>query len=54
MITLTQNNVKELEAFIVKLPYEYAAPLLQYLSKIAEEQKPKEDGTNTDSITTEL
>lgn len=51
MITLTENNVKELEAFIVKLPYEYAAPLLQYLSKLAEEQK---DGTNTDSITSEL
>jgi len=39
MINLSEENVKELEAFIQEMPVKYGLPLLQYLQKLAEEQK---------------
>ena len=39
MIQLTEENVKELEAFIQEMPTKFGLPLLQYLQKLAEEQK---------------
>lgn len=41
MIQLTEENVKELEAFIQEMPVKYGLPLLQYLQKLAQEQNEK-------------
>lgn len=45
MITLTTEQIKELEAFINTIPTAYGLPLLQFLGKIAQEQQTevKED-----------
>jgi hypothetical protein len=45
MITLNEQQVKELEAFINTIPTAYGLPLLQFLGKIAQEQQTevKED-----------
>ena len=42
MITLSQENLKELESFINKIPTEFGLPLLNFFGKLAEDQKPKE------------
>jgi len=36
MITLNQDNLKELEAFINKIPTEFGLPLLNFFGKLAE------------------
>ncbi len=41
MIQLTEENVKELEAYIQEMPVKYGLPLLQYLQKLAQEQNEK-------------
>ncbi len=38
MITLSADQVKELEQFINTIPTAYGLPLLQFLGKIAQEQ----------------
>jgi hypothetical protein len=38
MITLNETQVKELEAFIQEMPTKFGLPLLNFLSKIAQEQ----------------
>lgn len=45
MITLNEQQVKELEQFINTIPTAYGLPLLQFLGKLAQEQKTevKED-----------
>jgi len=48
MINLSEENVKELEAFIQEMPTKFGLPLLQYLQKLAEEQN-----TNAESGSTE-
>lgn len=40
MITLNETQVKELEAFIQEMPTKFGLPLLNFLSKIAQEQNP--------------
>lgn len=48
MITLNQDNLKELEAFINKIPTEFGLPLLNFFGKLAEEQKPKDEAKVVD------
>jgi hypothetical protein len=41
-MNLTEQHLKDLEAFLLEVPAKYANPILQFLSKIAQEQAPKE------------
>jgi hypothetical protein len=49
MITLSEQQVKELEAYLLELPAKYANPIFQFLGNLAKEQgvqqaeAPKED-----------
>jgi hypothetical protein len=43
MIKLSEDNLKELDAFLQEMPTKFGLPLLQYFAKLAEEQKPKEE-----------
>lgn len=43
MINLSEQNLKELEAFINEMPTKYGLPLLEFFAKLANEQKPKEE-----------
>ena len=40
MITINNDQLKELEAFINQIPTAYGLPLLQFLSKLNAEQNP--------------
>ena len=42
-MTLSQENLKELEAYLLEIPAKFANPVLQFLGKIAQEQAPKEE-----------
>jgi hypothetical protein len=42
MINLSEQNLKELEAFINEMPTKYGIPLLEFFGKLAKEQKPEE------------
>jgi len=42
MITLSEEKLKELDMFIQELPTKFGLPLLQFINKIIEEQKPKD------------
>jgi len=41
MVTLTKEQVKELEAYLLEVPAKYANPILGFLSKLAQEQNPQ-------------
>jgi hypothetical protein len=41
MITLNEQQLKDLEAFINQIPTAYGLPLLQFLGKINAEQNPQ-------------
>lgn len=41
MLQLSEQQVKDLEAFIQTIPTAYGLPLLQFLGKIAQEQNPQ-------------
>jgi hypothetical protein len=41
MLTLNEQQIKELEAFINTIPTAYGLPLLQFLGKLAQEQNPQ-------------
>jgi hypothetical protein len=43
MITLSEENIKELELFFQDMPTKFGMPLLSFFGKLAEEQKPKEE-----------
>lgn len=43
MITLSEDKVKELEAFFQEMPTKYGLPLIQFFGKLAEEQTPKKE-----------
>jgi len=45
MITINQDQIKELEAFINTIPTAYGLPLLQFLGKIAQEQNQPTEST---------
>jgi len=42
MITLSEENLKELNLFIQEIPTKYGVQLIQFFNKLSEEQKPKE------------
>jgi len=42
MITLSEQNLKDLETFINEMPTKYGLPLLEFFGKLAKEQKPEE------------
>jgi hypothetical protein len=44
-MNLTEQQIKDLEAYLLEIPAKYANPILQFLGKIAQEQAPKEDVT---------
>jgi hypothetical protein len=41
MITLNEEKLKELDMFIQEMPTKFGLPLIQFINKIIEEQKPK-------------
>jgi hypothetical protein len=43
MITINEQQLKDLESFINTIPTAYGLPLLQFLGKLNAEQNPKED-----------
>ena len=43
MLQLNQDQVKELEAFLLEIPAKYANPIFQFLGKIAQDNAPKEE-----------
>jgi hypothetical protein len=45
MITINQDQIKELEAFINQIPTQYGLPLLQFLGKLNAEQNPSQEST---------
>ncbi len=47
MITINQEQLKELEAFINQIPTAYGLPLLQFLGKLNAEQNPQTPIHNT-------
>ena len=40
MITINNDQLKELEAFINQIPTQYGLPLLKFLGKLNAEQNP--------------
>ena len=45
MLTLTETQIKELEAFLLEIPAKYANPIFQFLGKAAQDNAPKEEKT---------
>jgi hypothetical protein len=43
MITLSEEKVKELDAFFQEMPTKYGLPLMQFFGKLVEEQTPKKE-----------
>lgn len=43
MITLNQEQVQQLEQFLLEVPFKYSNPILTMLSKIAQEQAPTQE-----------
>jgi hypothetical protein len=48
-ITLNEEQVKQLDAFIQDMPTRYGLPLTQFLSKLAQEQNPEEAKAETEA-----
>jgi len=48
-ITLNEEQVKQLDAFIKELPTKYGLTLTQFLSKLAQEQNPEEVKAETEA-----
>jgi hypothetical protein len=48
MISINEQQLKDLEAFINQIPTAYGLPLLQFLGKLNAEQNPKEDAKVVD------
>ena len=40
---LTEEHLKQLDAFIQEMPVKFGLPLLEFFSKLAKEQKPTEE-----------
>jgi hypothetical protein len=45
MITLSEEKLKELNAFIQEMPTKFGLPLIQFINQIIEEQKPTAEET---------
>jgi len=41
-ILLNEEQVKQLDAYFQEMPTKYGLPLIQFLSKLAQEQNPEE------------
>jgi hypothetical protein len=41
MIQLNEENLKALESYLLEVPFKYANPILQLLSKLNQEQNPQ-------------
>ena len=41
MINLSEENLKALEVYLIEVPFKYANPILQLLSKLNQEQNPQ-------------
>jgi hypothetical protein len=41
MITLNQQQLKDLESYLATIPYQFANPLFQFLENIKKEQNPQ-------------
>jgi hypothetical protein len=48
MITINEQQLKDLEAFINQIPTAYGLPLLQFLGKLNAEQNPPVEEVNAD------
>ena len=48
MITINNEQLKELEAFINQIPTQYGLPLLQFLGKLNAEQNPPVEDAKVD------
>jgi len=48
MITINEQQLKDLEAFINQIPTQYGLPLLQFLGKLNAEQNPPVEEANQD------
>lgn len=46
MITLSEQNLQDLKAFINKIPTEIGLPLLEFFGKLQQEQAPKDGPTD--------
>jgi hypothetical protein len=45
MLTLNEQQLNDLKAFINKIPTEFGLPLLTFFGQLELEQKPKEEKT---------
>ena len=43
MITINQEQIKELETYLMEIPAKFANPILGYLGKSAQEQNPPQE-----------
>lgn len=43
MITLNEQQIKDLEIYLGELPAKYANPIFKFLETIKQEQKPKQE-----------
>jgi hypothetical protein len=43
MITLSEEKLQELNAFIQEMPTKFGLPLIQFINQIIEEQKPNDE-----------
>lgn len=41
MLKLNQEQLQQLEQFLIDVPFKYASPVLQFLSKLVQEQNPQ-------------
>ena len=48
-ITLNEEQVKQLDAYFQEMPTKYGLPLIQFLSKLAQEQNPEEVKAETEA-----
>ena len=45
-MTLSEEKLKELDAFIAEMPVKYGLPLIEFFNKILEEQRSTETKTS--------
>jgi hypothetical protein len=43
MITINQEQIKELEAYLMEIPAKFANPILGFLGKLNAEQNPQQN-----------
>ena len=43
MLNLNQEQLQQLEQFLIDVPFKYANPVLQFLGKLVQEQNPQTD-----------